>query len=127
VRTFFVYCQMGRNLYNWQHSKADWGGRWTCVLFDPKTKGLIPAPHENFFLIPQDGLKPKDYTVNHCESFCFHPEWFLNTLELIRHLNHKLRPLYYTYLATWLAIIRIILIWCSIKSYPQSYPQHFIL
>jgi hypothetical protein len=42
VRTFFLYCQTGRNLYNWQHSKADWGGRWTCVLFDPKTKGLNP-------------------------------------------------------------------------------------
>lgn len=89
MRTFFVYCQMGRNLYNWQHSKADWGGRWTCVLFDPKTKGLNPL--WQWILL-----------------FLGHPQWVilfsscvvLNTLEVIRHLTYKLRLWYYTISAT---------------------------
>jgi hypothetical protein len=32
LRTFALYCQTGWFLYNGPYSKADWGGRWGCVL-----------------------------------------------------------------------------------------------
>jgi len=45
LRTFFLYCQPQRNLYNGTYSKADWGGRGGWAL---KTEVL----NRNFFLTP---------------------------------------------------------------------------
>jgi len=32
LRTFALYCQPQQDLYNGTYSKADWGGRWGCIL-----------------------------------------------------------------------------------------------
>jgi hypothetical protein len=41
LRTFALYCQSSLDLYNGPYSKADWGGRWGCVL---KTE-VLQQPH----------------------------------------------------------------------------------
>jgi hypothetical protein len=105
VRTFFLYCQTGRNLYNWQHSKADWGGRWTCVLFDPKTKGLNPLWQWILLFLghPQWVILFSSWVV--FEYFGSNPASDLQTKTLVLHLvSDKL---------------------CDLStSYPQPYTQH---
>ena len=126
---------------NWELFRyiAKWGG--TCIMVPIRkrlgcTRILRTVWSENKRFNTGAALELFSYTERRIETKRSHARPLivilfsscvvLNTLEVIRHLNHKLRLWYYTMRATGLAIMRIILIYIATRSYPQTYPQHIL-